>query len=182
MFLSLTEKQTQLWARLSRMQFDPPHAPIQFIDKLIRETGWTRSFAARAIDEYRKFLLLAATAGHSVSPSEAVDQVWHTHLLYTRSYWAMCRDLLGFELHHEPAIGSSEDRQKLTDWYARTLESYRAAFGDIPTEFWPVQPFADTFRRVDAHHNFVLPRKIVFAIGGLIAVIVVVCLLAAVLR
>lgn len=170
--LSLNEKQTQLWASLSRMKLDPPQASIQFIDKLIRETGWTRAFAARAIEEYRRFLLIAATAGHPVSPSETVDQVWHTHLLYTRSYWAMCREMLGFEFHHEPAIGTSADREKLDDWYARTLQSYESIFGEIPRDIWPATPVANSFRRVDEHRNVVVPRNMVLAIGGLIVAIV----------
>jgi hypothetical protein len=33
---------------------------------------------------------------HIVTPSEQVDQVWHLHLTYTRSYWdEFCPNVLG---------------------------------------------------------------------------------------
>lgn len=175
MLLVLTEKQTQLWAALSRMQFDPPTAAIQFIDKLIRETGWTRSFALRATEEYRKFLLIAATVDHGVSPSVVVDQVWHTHILYTRHYWQMCREILGFEFHHEPAVGTTEDRGKLGDAYAQTLAKYQAIFGEIPADIWPTKPARDPFVRVDSKRNIILPRNL--AAGAAILLIAVIVLL-----
>ena len=62
----------------------------------------------RAIEEYRRFLLLGVAAGHPVSPSDTVDQVWHLHLTYTRRYWdTLCRDTLGRLLHHEPTQGGA---------------------------------------------------------------------------
>src|SRR5688500_16905963 len=51
-----------------------------FEPRLRRENGWSAGFARRAIEEYRKFLFLAATARHPVSPPDVVDQVWHLHL------------------------------------------------------------------------------------------------------
>ena len=137
------------------------NALVTFEDKLIRQTGWPRPFAQAAVDEYRKFLLLAATAGHPVSPSPAVDEVWHLHLLYTRHYWdVLCPELLGFDLHHEPATGAAADRDKLNDWYATTLASYRTIFNaEPPAEFWPTKPSSGTFIRVDAERSVVLPRR-----------------------
>ncbi len=46
-------------------------------------------------DEYRRFAFLAATAGHPVTPSDAVDQAWHLHLTYSRDYWDRFCPLLG---------------------------------------------------------------------------------------
>src|SRR5438105_3407510 len=99
----MTDPQARVWARLKDMPLGPAEAVVTFEDKLIRQTGWPRAVAGRAIEEYRRYLLLAATCGHGVSPSPAVDEVWHLHLLYTRDYWkTLCPDVLGRELHHEP--------------------------------------------------------------------------------
>jgi hypothetical protein len=148
------------WQQLESFAFDAPDAVFTFEDKLIRETGWTRAFAQRAIAEYRRFLLLAAEAGHAVSPSPAVDHVWHLHLLCTRSYWdELCPKILGFDFHHEPATGAAGNRAKLDEAYARTLASYRAIFGeDPPPDLWPAQPQAIRSQRVDLARMVVLPR------------------------
>jgi hypothetical protein len=116
----------ELWARLATMQ-------------LARESGWSLPFAQQVIEEYRRFLYLAARAGHPVSPSDAVDKAWHLHLSYTRHYWGvLCRDVLGFELHHDPTQGGPGEEAKFADWYRRTLESYRAAFAQAPpAAIWP---------------------------------------------
>src|SRR5687767_7214616 len=110
-----------------------------FEPRLRRENGWSAAFARRAIAEYRKFLVLAATARHPVSPSDVVDQVWHLHLLYTRSYWDdLCANILPRPLHHAPSSGAAGDAEKFADWYAKTLASYRRCFGDDPPrDIWP---------------------------------------------
>ncbi len=97
------------------------------------------SFAARAISEYRRFLYLAVVAGHQVSPSDDVDQVWHLHLLYTESYWnRLCCDVLAMPLHHHPTTGGASERAKFDAWYRTTLESYRRVFlEDPPADIWP---------------------------------------------
>lgn len=129
----------RLWSRLEAFGFDEPNAGFPFTARLVKEQGWTHAEASRAIFEYKRFLFLAAAAGHPVSPSEAVDHVWHLHLLYTRSYWqGLCRNVLEFDLHHEPSQGGPDERAKFHDWYARTLESYRFHFDeDPPADLWP---------------------------------------------
>jgi hypothetical protein len=74
-----------MWAKLESLQFDSNNAVLDFSARLSKENGWTRAFTARVIQEYKRFLLLAMHAGHPVTPSEAVDQAWHLHLVYTRS-------------------------------------------------------------------------------------------------
>ena len=75
---------------------DPKTAALTFADRLARENGWSAAKAARVVDEYRRFCFLAATAGHEVTPSDAVDQAWHLHLTYSRDYWErFCPEVLG---------------------------------------------------------------------------------------
>ena len=78
--------QKTLYDRLLAFQFDPPGVELTFERRLSRENGWSREYARRVVDEYRRFVLLAMEAGHVVTPSEEVDQAWHLHLIYTRSY------------------------------------------------------------------------------------------------
>ena len=113
-----------LYARLLRFAIDDGTPDLSFEARLARENGWSTDFAGRVVAEYRRFVCLAMTAGHTVVPSEQVDQAWHLHLTYTRSYWErMCGDLLGRPLHHGPTRGGTQEAAKFHDWYGRTLDS-----------------------------------------------------------
>jgi hypothetical protein len=140
----------QLRARLQAYSPDEPGVVFPFSARLARENGWTRAEALRVMEEYRRFVYLAMTAGHPVTPSVAVDQAWHLHLTYTRSYWDdLCGRVLGRPLHHGPTTGGVAEASKFNDYYSRTLDSYRDAFGqEPPADVWPPasQRFAPTAR------------------------------------
>jgi len=139
------------WNRLLALDFDATGAALPFSLRLARDNGWTHSLALRALDEYRKFCFLAVHAGHAVTPSDTVDQVWHQHLTYSRHYWeSLCRDALGRPLHHGPTEGGAAEDRKFHDWYGRTLASYRRYFGEPPAGIWP-----NAEERFDDHHDFV---------------------------
>lgn len=129
----------QLRARIQAFSPDEPGVVFPFSARLARENGWTRAFAERVMEEYRRFVYLAITAGHPVTPSRQVDEAWHLHLVYTRSYWEeMCGRVLGRPLHHDPTKGGGAEGTKFVDWYARTLDSYARAFGHAPPpDVWP---------------------------------------------
>ena len=91
-----TAEQEACWRRLSEYDFDDPEYRLSFTARLARENNWSREFAARTIDEYRRFCWLAIYAEHPVTPSDAVDQVWHLHLTYSHDYWdRFCPEVLG---------------------------------------------------------------------------------------
>ena len=151
-----------IWNRLHSLNFDGAGVAVPFSARLARENGWTRGFAAKAIGEYRKFCFLAVHASHPVTPSDAVDQVWHLHLTYSRHYWdALCRDTLGAPLHHGPTEGGAAEDRKFHDWYDNTLASYRRYFGEPPKDLWPKAE-----ERFDESHEFVrIDRRDVLTVG-----------------
>jgi hypothetical protein len=127
-----------LYERLAAFHFDDPSAERPFSARLAQENGWTAEFTAQAIDEYRRFIVLAITSGQTVVPSAVVDRVWHLHLIYTRSYWDhLCRGILGRPLHHHPSPGGPSANQECRRNYQATLAIYRGAFGVPPPAIWP---------------------------------------------
>ncbi len=150
--------------RVEAFRLDEPGVPLPFTSRLAREQGWSHAFAARVVREYKRFLILAMEAGHPVSPSDAVDQAWHLHLVYTRSYWhALCRDVLGRELHHEPTRGGGDESAKFDDLYTRTLASYRSLFQEEPpAAIWPAPrqrlAQAPKARWVDERRFWLVPK------------------------
>ena len=135
----MNPEHAELYQRIRGFPLDRPEHSLSFTDRLAVENGWSRAYAERVVEEYRKFAFLAIAAGHSVTPSDAVDQAWHLHLTYTRSYWDhFCKNVLQTPLHHGPTIGGRQERQKFAEWYRRTRESYRRFFKvQAPADIWP---------------------------------------------
>lgn len=154
----------ELLVQLEALELDEPAATFPFSARLARENGWSRGFARRVIDEYKRFVWLAMRAGHPVTPSEEVDEAWHLHLCYTRSYWGeMCGKVLGKPLHHGPTEGGWAEEEKFADWYARTLQSYRVHFGEEPpSDIWlpaEIRFRPATTRKVDAATHWIVPKR-----------------------
>lgn len=121
----MNTQELELYQRIERFSLDDVDAKLFFSKRLARDNNWTIEYAQRVIDEYKKFAFLAIVAGHPVTPSEQVDQVWHLHLVYTRSYWEdFCPLVLQTPLHHNPTKGGQQEGYKLNDWYGKTLASY----------------------------------------------------------
>jgi hypothetical protein len=95
-----------------------------------------RAAASDAILEYLRFAYLAWISPTGATPSKAVDELWHAHLLFTRSYGNFCLETRGQLLHHEPGEGVV-DEAHFRDAYRNTLSLYRAEFGEPPVRWWP---------------------------------------------
>ena len=148
----------ELAQRIGAYQLDDPAAALTFSERLARDNGWTARFAQRAIQEYKRFAFLSVAAGHPVSPPDAVDQVWHEHMIYTESYWKdFCGTVLGKPLHHHPTRGGAEESVKFAGWYAQTLLSYRNFFAEEPpADIWPSSA---TRKVVEEQHCAVNPQR-----------------------
>ncbi len=148
----MTPIQAELWRRIESFELDDPRAARPFSRRLAQEQRWSHAFALRAIEEYKRFLFLSAACGHPVTPSRSVDEVWHLHLLYTRSYWdILCAQVLQRPLHHDPGTGGLGDEEKHRDQYQKTLLSYERYFRVAPpADLWPANPPAKPARRTSA--------------------------------
>jgi hypothetical protein len=161
---SIDAARSELYDRIQAFSLDKPDVRLSFSQRLANDNGWSLQFAQQAIEEYKKFAFLAVVAGHPVTPSDQVDQVWHLHLTYTRSYWEdFCSQVLQTPLHHEPTLGGEAEHQKFDDWYNKTLESYERFFGiKPPLEIWPTpqERFGRDlhFVRVNTQRHWVLTK------------------------
>lgn len=155
----------ELWDRLEAFTFDRGDPVLPLSARLARENGWAPVYAERVLDEYRRFVYLAVRAGHPVTPSEPVDQAWHMHLVYTRSYWDdLCARVLKRPLHHEPTSGGAAASRHYRQQYAETLASYARVFGHAaPADIWPSveQRFGDDLRcvRVNTRRALVIDKR-----------------------
>jgi hypothetical protein len=163
-----------LWQRIADHHIGLRDASLSFAARLARENRWDAAHAERVIGEYQRFCYLAMTAGHEVTPSDAVDQAWHLHLTYSRDYWQVfCGEVLRADLHHGPTSGGTAERARYYRQYADTLAAYEAAFGEVPpADIWP-----DAHRRftvdprgvrVNFSDGIMVPRRVALALGLLL--------------
>jgi hypothetical protein len=161
-------RKVQLLEQLNRMRIEPEGAATKFVSRLANENGWSLDFANRVLTEYRRFLFLAATSGHPVTPSDEVDQAWHLHLTYTWHYWEiLCGQILERPLHHGPTLGGAYEGKRYLEQYDRTFATYVEAFGHTPpADIWPDarRRFGTEYRRVAISQHWMVPKKAVYSV------------------
>jgi hypothetical protein len=97
-------------------------------EKLIRKQALPEEKVDQAITEYRKFLVLARL-GHGPLEmfSHYVDEVWHTHILFTRDYAKFCQMAFGRFFHHQPHTGNEKGASQ--DAATQFVSMYTDLFG-----------------------------------------------------
>lgn len=144
-------KNLKLWHKLEALNFDDMDATFPFSARLSRENSWTEQYTLNVIEEYKRFAYLAMVSKTPVTPSDAVDQVWHLHMIYTEHYWDIFCKILGRKLHHGPTKGGQIENAKYWDQYKATLELYKSEFKQIP----PLEIWLDINARFDRNSNFI---------------------------
>jgi len=126
----------------------------RFIERIMKENLWSRDYTLRVIEEYKKFVYLATI--QNVAPSYEVDQIWHTHLLFTMDYKKMCQEVLKVELHHKPT-DKTEVKTIGKDQYQETKKLYTKVFGyHPPSDIWTNWKDSQ-YTHIDLKTHWVIP-------------------------
>ena len=129
------DKRTELSPRINELDFR------RFQEKLHGnnpERGWDGEMFDVAVNEYKRFLELKLKyPKKTFSPTKLMDEIWHLHILDTRTYSAECDGIFGKFLHHNPSFGSwdsdfQSDRLNLSQQNLR--EYYPKLFGESPRD------------------------------------------------
>jgi len=182
----LTAEQAELWQKILDFQLDDSDAAFKFSERLAQENGWNAVYTRRVIAEYKRFIFLCCISEHGVTPSDAVDQAWHLHLTFTRSYWIdLCRDTLGREIHHNPTKGGNSEAVKYDTFYTDTGQLYFNCFSEQPpADIWPGNEarFKEiNFQRVNLNKYWLIrkPRRIrVLLLMGMLILVSWLCMQA----
>ncbi|MCC8411171.1 hypothetical protein LJ707_19675 [Mucilaginibacter sp. UR6-1] len=155
--------ETALWKKIRLFRIDDPGVSFKFSDRLARENGWSAQYTHRVIDEYKKFIFLCCVSTTGVTPSDPVDQAWHLHLTYTRSYWIyLCQDTLGKPIHHNPTNGGEKEAVRFKHYYTSSDSLYQQYFGTVPpADIWhnSDKRFTDiNFQRINLRSNWVIKK------------------------
>ncbi|MEE9411946.1 MAG: hypothetical protein V3V22_02715, partial [Methylococcales bacterium] len=169
---------SDLYEQLMSFQVSDAEDELTFEQRLAEESGWSEDFANDVVHEYKRFLFLAATSGHPVSPSWEIDQAWHLHLIYSHSYWnELCDNILKFPFHHNPSAGGDSEKEKYFEWYSNTLESYQKTFHELPPlEIWPSPEacFGKEYTNDDEKQEHSNASRIIWALQVLFAIFVLI--------
>lgn len=132
-------RQPQLWKKINNFQLDDPNSNFTFTQRLARDNKWSLEFSKKVVNEYKKFIYLCCCNYGQITPSDEVDQAWHQHLTYTKSYWIdFCKNTLNREIHHNPTKGGQSEDKKYSNCYDHTFEVYEIEFDSKPpSTIWP---------------------------------------------
>jgi len=142
--LHVTKSQLDKIVRaMDEFSLDTEGSSRPFSRRLQEQQGWTKEYTDRAITEYKRFMVLAAVSSQEVTPSKTVDEVWHFHLQYSRSYREeMCQKILGKHIDHNPGDGADGEDAHYSGQYLKTLLLYTTVFGEKPPgDIWQFSEF-----------------------------------------
>lgn len=161
----LDPSQDSIWHRIEGFDLDSLDPAVSFTSRLARENRWSPDYAARVVEEYKRFCYLSVRAGHPVVPPGPVDRAWLLHMSYSRDYRdAFCSEVLGADLHHNPPpAGNGEDAEQYRAAYAATVDAYYRLSGERPPpDIWPIAELllaADGSLRWVNAKDYVIVRK-----------------------
>lgn len=158
-----------LWDCLLNFEFDNPKENYGFTLRLATENKWTLNFTKGAILEYKKFMYLAAISSRMVSPSQAVDEVWHMHLLFSKSYSKLCL-YLGKTIEHIPSTHNHSEKQTFTNARNLTKELYELHFGKQPELYWNYQNPLDSLQLKPAKIAIINLKQ--YTVAGVVVAVV----------
>jgi hypothetical protein len=100
-------------------------------------TGLTDSYLNDLEVEYKRFMSLRFFFPNETMPiSPIVDEMWHSHILFSRDYVHLSNSVGEPYLHHRPIV-HPEDVKRLTPLYeTNTLKRYSEIYGEPTPQFW----------------------------------------------
>lgn len=103
-------------------------------DYLIQTEKWKDKDAIDACEQYRNFLFIKKKYGNDLElpPSVDINEVWNTHILFTRYYTQCCENIFGQYLpHHQKHATNRLDAEKILHnlFYLNTQTLYFKEFG-----------------------------------------------------
>ncbi len=107
-------------------------------DRLLEEGMLPEQIIDQSILEYRKFMTLLRLGYPQLAMfSREVDEVWHTHILFTQNYTKFCDRVFGKFVHHTP-VSRSTAIESVNNSVETFLITYTDVFGE-PSPLWKLQ-------------------------------------------
>lgn len=126
------------WLKAQAYPLDP------VIARYRKDSGLPDDVIALHEHEFRRFFALIAMAPERrYGIHSAMDDLWHTFLLFTREYKTFCSEVVGYFVHHCPEQSADVSKEELAAGYQLFLSDYERIFGEEPpTSVW-IRPMTE---------------------------------------
>lgn len=108
-------------------------ADTAMLERFAKSRGVDLARARAIFEDTKRFLVVGRLVGAQLAPSEPVDEMWHSWILFTKDYHAFC-DMLGGYIHHKPIPTGSPEQPPLDP----TVALIEAGFGALDEQTWPL--------------------------------------------
>ena len=117
-------------------------------NRFMKEHGISQSLTNQLEVELKRYLIICSYSEGVCGMRGAVDDLWHTFVIFTKNYFDFCNKLCGKYIHHTPHI-QGKTKNKIVaeeDNYSKFLNTYEVVFSQRPPKhIWPepVKVFAE---------------------------------------
>lgn len=106
-------------------------------DYLINRKKMEPTMVEKLIVEYRRFMILTVENPDTLIPiAGPVDDVWHTHILFSKDYCEFGQAVAGGYIHHSPTVSDEEAGELKGSYHENTFHLYRMNFGEMDASLW----------------------------------------------
>ncbi|MDO8622261.1 MAG: hypothetical protein Q7R80_03455 [bacterium] len=108
------------------------NVPSRVVRRYAEDHGLQEAEAVRDFDELVRFLTICSSTPERCAPSEALDEVWHTFIQFTREYREFCLSNFGRMIDHDPS-----PREENIQPHLLTCKIAEERYGVLDPVFWP---------------------------------------------
>jgi hypothetical protein len=104
---------------------------LEFLHQIDRPEFQDPLFLKKAIQRYRKFLMLAAMRRGSLTvPMYDIDLIWHSHMSMASEYHDFCMENFGHIIDHDFSDSSRDPGSRLHSAFEDTCDQWTRQFGE----------------------------------------------------
>jgi len=108
------------------------------INQVTKVYNWETEYVTRVAEEYVKFMIIRFNKSDA-SPSMAIDNFWHQHILNTKHYAKFCNVCFNRFIHHRPEDAVDQEAQR------RRLENTLSEYKQLYAVYYPPIIWIDAF-------------------------------------
>lgn len=119
---------TKPFARELALQLEeafPISYQVEVYNRMVEETDFDEQTLMELLFEQKRFMLMTSVLKNVPMFSKRVDEVWHTMLMFTKSYQSFTESFAGQFIHHQPnvdGIDGADDRFLFDMMYLELFE------------------------------------------------------------
>lgn len=106
---------------------------IDIVEKFSFENNLNIEISHEYFNELKKYLYLCSISNKKLAPSEEIDKIWHTFILFTKDYRFYCSNYLGRFIDHVPKVSNSISEE---NYLQNTITLYHDVFGKLNNNVW----------------------------------------------